>query len=62
MAGGRNKEEQFLLQVKPEYREKNASVRFEASIASRLESSLWEKGWFREIAAYGFWFLKIKSN
>lgn len=35
MAGGRNKEEQLLLQVKPEYREKNAPVRFEASIANK---------------------------
>lgn len=31
MAGGRNKEERFLLQVKPDYREKKAPVRFEAS-------------------------------
>lgn len=52
MAGGRNKEEQFLLQVKPEYREKNAPITFEASIAS----SWGEKGCFTEIAAYAFCF------
>lgn len=47
MAGARNKEEQFLLQVNPEYREKNAPVKSEASIASRLDSSLWGESMFQ---------------
>jgi len=46
MSGGRNKEERFLLQIKPEYKEKNVPVRFEASTATRLDSSLWGEEMF----------------
>lgn len=63
MAGGRSKEEQFLLQVKPEYREKNAPVRFEASTATRLDPSLWGEEMFHRNSFLCFFFpKKIKSN
>lgn len=62
MAGGGNKEEQFLLQVKPEYREKNAPVRFEASIASRLDSSLWGGRMFHRNSCLCFLFFKDQEQ
>lgn len=48
-AGGQSKEEGFLLQVTPEYRERNAPGKFEASTVARLGSSLWGEEFHNDI-------------